>query len=117
MQEAGDEQRWMGKFAYERVLNWKGGLKKTVPFSSVTNTPIFWMAPSSCIYCAFASIFKVLEAPHFCRETVLQYPGQSHMEDANKMVTDEIVGEEKVNFQKDISVDEGVASDKKMVKQ
>ncbi len=56
VQEAEVGQTWMGNFAHECVLNWKGG-RKTVPLNVTTNTPMFFTAPSSCAYCAFTLIF------------------------------------------------------------
>jgi hypothetical protein len=44
-QEAGDTQTWMGNFAYCCILHWFGG-QKTVPFHTLTNTPIFHTASS-----------------------------------------------------------------------
>jgi hypothetical protein len=78
VQEAGDEQTWIGNFAHNCVLNWKGG-KKTIPFGLTTNTSIFFMALSTCTHCAFVTTFKALEALYFCREIVLQYPRHMHI--------------------------------------
>jgi hypothetical protein len=71
----------MGNFERECVLNWHWGGKKTVLFDPSTNTPIFTMAPSSRAYRAFATTFEALEAPYYCKETVLQYPGCHLMDD------------------------------------
>ncbi len=100
VQEAGDGQTWMGNFERECVLNWHRGGKKTVFYNPSTNTPIFTTAPSSRAYCTFATTFEALEAPYYRKETVLQYPGP----------------EENLNFDKEVSVDEGVKSDDKTVK-
>ncbi len=62
-------------FAHCCVLHWFVG-QKTVPFHTLTNTPIFHMASSSSTYRAFAATFKAMEAPFFRRETALQLPGQ-----------------------------------------
>ncbi len=59
----------MGNYEHNFVLNWKGG-RKTVPFNATTNNPIFYVAPSSCAYRAFTSIFEACEAPYFRREMV-----------------------------------------------
>ena len=48
-QEAGDNETWMGNFAHCCILHWLGG-KKTVPFHTSTNTPIFYTASSSSTY-------------------------------------------------------------------
>jgi hypothetical protein len=115
LQKAGEGQTLMGNFAHKCVLNWKGG-KKTVPFNLTTNTPIFFMAPSSCAYCTFALTFKVLEAPYFCRETVLQFPGCRYTDDKPALVPEDFVAEENINFHIDMSINEGVKADDKAVK-
>ena len=74
VQEAGDNETWMGNFAHCCILHWLGG-KKTVPFHTLTNTPIFHMASSSSTYRAFAATFEAMEAPFFRWETTLQLPG------------------------------------------
>jgi hypothetical protein len=73
-QEAEDNETWMGNFAHCCILHWLGG-KKTVPFHTSTNMPIFHMASSSSTYRAFAATFEAMEAPFFWRETTLQLPG------------------------------------------
>jgi hypothetical protein len=115
-QEAGDGQTWMGNFERECVLNWHGGGKKTVFFDPSTNMPIFTTAPSSRAYCAFATTFEALEAPYYCKETVLQYPDRNLMNDEPAFAPEEFVAEENLNFDKEVSVNEGVKSDDKMVK-
>ena len=72
-QEAGDNETWMGNFAHCCILHWLGG-KKTVPFHTSTNTPIFHMASSSSTYRMFAATFEAMEAPFFWKETTLQLP-------------------------------------------
>jgi hypothetical protein len=64
VQEAGEEQTWMGNYGDSCVLNWRGG-KKTVPFQLTTNVPVFYTASSSRSYCAFAATFEAMEAPYF----------------------------------------------------
>jgi hypothetical protein len=64
VQEAGDEQTWMGNYRDSCVLNWRGG-KKTVPFQPTTNVPVFYMASSPRSYRAFATTFEAMEAPYF----------------------------------------------------
>jgi hypothetical protein len=63
----------MGNFAHCCILHWRGG-KKTVPFDSLSNTPIFYTASSLSTYRAFAAMLEAMEAPFFRRETVLQLP-------------------------------------------
>jgi len=115
-QEAGDGQTWMGNFERECVLNWHGGGKKTVFFDPFTNTPIFTTAPSSRAYRPFATTFEALEAPYYCKETVLQYPDRNLMNDEPAFAPEEFVAEENLNFDKEVSVNEGVESDDKTVK-
>jgi len=115
-QEAGDGQTWMGNFERECVLNWHGGGKKTVLFDPATNTPIFPMAPSSRAYCAFATTFEALEAPYYRKETVLQYPSRHLMDNEPSFAPEELVSEENHNFEKEVSITEGVESDGEMVK-
>jgi hypothetical protein len=107
----------MGNYEPECVLNWHGGGKKTVLFDSTTNTPIFTTAPSSRAYRAFATTFEALEAPYYRKETVLQYPGRyPAMGDEPALVPEEFVAEENLNYDKHMSVDEGVESDDETVK-
>jgi len=116
-QEAGDGQTWMGNFKQECVLNWHGGGKKTVLFDPSTNTPIFTTAPSSRAYRAFAATFETLEATYYRKETVFQYPGRyPAMDDEPSLVPEEFVAEENLNYDKNMSVNEGVKSDDEMVK-
>jgi hypothetical protein len=45
-QTAADKKTWMGNFDDCCILFWDGG-QKTIPFSTMTNVPSFFMAPSS----------------------------------------------------------------------
>ena len=75
------------------------------------------MASSSHAYRAFAATFEALEAPYYRKETVLQYPGHFLiMDDEPPLVPEEFVAEENLNYNKKMSVDEGVESDDEMVK-
>jgi len=115
-QEAGDGQTWMGNFDRECVLNWHGGGKKTVLFDPSTNTPIFTTAPSSRTYCTFAATFEALEATYYRKETVFQYPGcYLAMDDEPPLVPEEFVAEENLNYDKNMSVNEGVESNDETV--
>jgi hypothetical protein len=91
-------------------------VEENAPFNATTNTPIFYMAPSSCAYRTFASIFEACEAPYFRKETVLQFPGCRHAVDEPALVPEEFVVEENVNYQKDVSASGGVSADDKTVK-
>jgi hypothetical protein len=81
-QEAGDKYplpdgTWCKNTATHYILYWdQKHFQKSVLHCSSTNTPVFYKAPSSQDYRAFASRFEALEAPYFCLEHVLQYPGQ-----------------------------------------
>ncbi len=115
VQEAGDKQTWIRNFAHKCVLNWRGG-KKTVPFNLTTNTPTFFTPPSSYTYPAFVLTFEALEAPYFCRETVLKFPDCRYTDNKPTLVPEEFDLEENINFCKDVSVDERVNADNKMEK-
>jgi hypothetical protein len=113
VQEVGDKQTWMGNYGDSYVLNWRGG-KKTVPFQPTTNVPVFYMASSSRSYCAFAATFEAMEASYFQREKVLEFPGCRDL--MNDIVPEEFVAEENLNYDKEVSVDEGVSEDNETIK-
>ncbi len=94
-------------------MNWKGG-KKTVPFQPTTNVPVFYMAPSSRSYCAFAATFKAMEALNFQRERVCPFSGRRDLMD--DIVPEEFVAEENLNYDKEALVDEGVMEDNKTIR-
>jgi hypothetical protein len=75
-QNVADKKTWKGNFDDCCILFWDGG-QKTVPFSTTTNVPTFFTAPSLCTYQTFATTFEAYEAPFFQRETVLQVPGRT----------------------------------------
>ncbi len=112
-QEAGDKQTWMGNDRDSCVLNWRGG-KKTVPFQPTINVPVFYTASSSRSYCVFAATFEEMEASYFRREKVLKFLG--HRDLMNDIVPEEFVAEENLNYNKEVSVDEGVSEDDKTIK-
>jgi hypothetical protein len=102
-QEAGNSQTWMGNFAHCCILHWHGD-KKTVPFDSSSNTPIFYTASSLSTYCAFMATFEAMEAPFFRRETVLQLPpGQRFLRE--HAVPEEFIAEEDLHRDTTKSVD------------
>jgi hypothetical protein len=74
-------------------LFWDGG-QKTFPFSTTTNVPTFFMAPSSCTYQTFTTTFEACEAPFFQRETVLQVPGCPLLRENADITPEEFVAEE-----------------------
>ncbi len=69
---------------------------------------------SSRSYCAFAATFEAMEVPYFQREKVLEFPGRRDLMD--DIVPEEFVVEENLNYDKEISVDEGVSEDDKTIK-
>jgi hypothetical protein len=103
----------MANYRDRCVLNWRGG-KKTVPFQPTTNVPVFYTAPFSCGYRAFAATFEAMEAPYFRWERVLQFPGRRDLMD--DIVPEEFVMEENLNYNKEASVDEGVTEDNKTIR-
>ncbi len=64
----------------------------------------------------FATTFEATEAPFFQRERVLQFPGRGHTVNKPKLVPEEFVTEENVNYQKDVSASEGANADNRTVK-
>ncbi len=93
MQTAADKKTWMGNFDECCILSWDGG-QKTVPFSTMTNVPTFFTAPSSRTYQTFATTFEACEAPFFQRETVLQVPGCTLLRENAEITPEEFVAEE-----------------------
>jgi hypothetical protein len=63
----------------------------------------------------FATTFEAQEAPYLCRETVLQYPGYRQMNKKAALVSEEFIAEENVNYEKSMSVNEGVNEGKDTV--
>ncbi len=114
-QEAGDEQTWMGNYRDNCVLNWRGD-KKTVPFQLTTNVPVFYMASSSRSYRPFAATFKAMEAPYFQWEKVLEFPGCRDLMEDIELVLEEFIAEENLNYDKEVSVNEGVSEDNETIK-
>ncbi len=74
------------------------------------------MAPSSHAYRAFTSIFEAFEAPYYCREMVLQFPGCRCTVNEPNLVPEEFVAEENDNYRKDMSASEGVSADDETVR-
>jgi hypothetical protein len=128
-QEAGDEHplpegAWCKNTATHNILFWdQKYFQKSVPHSSLMNTPVFYTAPSSRAYQAFTSTFEALEAPFFCQEHVLQYPGQRPIategpfDPMDLLSREEFIAEENLNLekQKRMLVNEGVTLDNETV--
>jgi hypothetical protein len=124
VQEAGDEHplqdgTWCKNTATHNILYWdQKHFQKLVLHCSLTNTPIFYTAPSLQAYRAFASTFEALEAPYFCREHVLQYPGQRPIategpfDPMDLLSREELIAEENFLLDKQQkSVNKGVTED------
>jgi hypothetical protein len=80
------------------TLIWgQGVFRKTIPFDVSTNTPIFFTAPKTLAYWAFAATFMALEAPFFRREHVLQVPGLRNLV-GHRLPEEEFVAEENINY-------------------
>ncbi len=94
-------------------MNWRGG-KKKVPLQLTTNVPVFYTASSSRSYRAFAATFEAMEAPYFRRKRVLEFPVCRDLMD--DIVPEEFVAEENLNYNKEVSVDEGVSEEDKKIK-
>jgi hypothetical protein len=93
-QTAADNKTWMRNFDDCCILFWDGG-QKTIPFSTTTNVPTFFTAPSSRTYQTFAATsFEVCEATFFQRETALQVPGCTLLRENAEITPEEFVAEE-----------------------
>jgi hypothetical protein len=64
------------------LLIWNQGKhKQTVLHSPLTNTPTFITAPALRTYHAFVALYNAAEAQYYCRESILQIPGQLRLHD------------------------------------
>ncbi len=93
MQTAADKKTWKGNFDDCCILFWAKG-QKSVPFSTTTNVPTFFTAPSLRTYQTFAATFEACEAPFFQRETVLQVPGHTLLMENAKITPEKFVAED-----------------------
>ncbi len=75
---------------------------------------VFYTASSSRSYCAFAATFEAMEAPYFQWEKVLEFPGRRDLMD--NIVPEEFVAEENLNYDKEVSINEGVSEDDETIK-
>jgi hypothetical protein len=82
----------------------------------LTNVPILYTATLSRAYRAFATTFQAMEAPFFQRERVLQFPGRGRTVNEPKLVLEEFVVEENVNYRKDVLASEVASADDRTVK-
>jgi hypothetical protein len=114
-QTAADKKTWMGNFDDCCILFWNRG-QKTVPFSTSTNVPTFFMAPSLCTYQAFATTYEAMEALFFQRETVLQVPGCLLLREDANITTEDFVAEEDFNRgNRKRLIDDKINKDNKMI--
>jgi hypothetical protein len=90
--------------------------QKSTPYNLLTNVLIIYTAALSCAYRVFATTFEAMEVPFIQRERVLQFPGRGRTIDEPKLVPDEFVVEENVNYWKDMSASEGANVDNRTVK-
>ncbi len=90
VQTAADKKTWMGNFDDCCILFWNGG-QKTIPFSTTTNVPTFFTAPSLRRYQTFTATFEACEAPFFHRETILQVPGCTLLRENAEITPEEFV--------------------------
>jgi hypothetical protein len=87
-----------------------------IPYDLSTNVPILYTAALSRAYRAFATTFESMEALFFRWERVLQFPGHGCTIDEPKLVPEEFVAEENVNYWKDVSGSEGANAGNRRVK-
>jgi hypothetical protein len=86
-----------------------------IAYNPSTNVPILYIAALPRAYRAFATTFEAMEVPFFQRERVLQFAGYGHTRNKPKLVPEEFVAEENVNYQKDVSASEGANVDDRTV--
>jgi hypothetical protein len=86
---------------------------KLIPYDPSTNVPILYTAALLRAYHAFATTFEAMEAPFFQRERVLQFPGRGRTINNPKLVPEEFVVEENVNYWKEVLASEGANADDK----
>ena len=90
--------------------------QKLTPYDLPTNIPILYTATSLHAYRAFTTTFEAMEAPFFQWERVLQFPGSGCTVKKPKLVPEEFVAEENVNYWKDMLANEGANADDRTVK-
>jgi hypothetical protein len=78
--------------------------QKLIPYDPSTNVPILYTAALSRTYHAFATTFEAMEAPQW--ERVLQFLGHGCTVDEPKLVPEEFVAEENVNYWKNMPASE-----------
>jgi hypothetical protein len=73
----------------------------SIPYDLLTNIPILYTTALSCAYRAFVTTFQAMEAPSFQWERVLRFPGRRPTLNQPKLVPEEFVAEENVNYRLD----------------
>jgi hypothetical protein len=90
--------------------------RKLIPYNPSTNVPILYTAALSRAYRAFITTFEAMEAPFLQWEMILLFPGHGCTVNKPKLVPEEFVAEENVNYREDVSLSEGANADNRMVK-
>jgi hypothetical protein len=90
--------------------------QKSTPYNLSTNVQILYTVASSRAYRAFAAAFEAMEAPFFQWERVLQFPGSGCTVKKPKLVPEEFVAEENINYRKNVFASEGANADNRTVK-
>jgi hypothetical protein len=86
-----------------------------IPYNPSTNILILYTTALLRAFRPFATIFEAMEAPFLQQERVLQFPGCGCTVNKPKLVPEEFVAEENVNYQKDVSASEGANADSRTV--
>jgi hypothetical protein len=90
--------------------------QKLIPYNPFTDVRILYTTTFLRAYRAFATTFEAMEAPFFQRERVLQFPGHGPTIDKPKLVPEEFVADENVNYPKNMSASEEANADNRMEK-
>jgi hypothetical protein len=77
---------------------------------------VFYTASSSRSYHAFATTFEAMEAPYFQWEKVLELSSHRDLMDDIELVPEEFIVEENLNYNTEVSVNEGVSEDNETIK-
>ncbi len=89
--------------------------QKLIPYDLSTNVLILYTTTLLHAYRAFATTFKA-KASFFQWKRVLQFPGCRRTVDKPKLVPEDFVAEENVNYWKDVSASEGANANNTMIK-
>ena len=114
VQTAANKKTWMGNFDDCYILFWNS-CQTTISFSTMTNVPTFFTAPSSCKYQTLTATFEAYEALFFQRETVLQVPGCMLLRENAKITHEEFVAEDFYCGNRKRLIDDKVKNDSKTI--